>query len=127
MATKTTKAKEAEVKETKTTAKKTTAKAATKKTAAKATETKKAATATAEKKTTAKTATKKATAKTNEIFLQFAGFEFSHDEMLAKVKADYTAKTGKKTVTSTKLYVKIDDMKIYYVVNDRFMSDVELD
>ncbi|MBQ9699584.1 MAG: hypothetical protein IJV71_03085 [Lachnospiraceae bacterium] len=46
--------------------------------------------------------------------------------MLEKVKADYEAKTGKKRVTSTELYVKPEDMKIYYVVNGSFASDVEL-
>ena len=62
----------------------------------------------------------------NEIFIQFSGFEFSHEELLEKVKADYTAQTGKKTITSTKLYVKPEDMKVYYVVNDKFMGDVYL-
>ena len=122
MATKTTKVNTAtEVKETKKAATKATAE---KKTAAKATK------VAAEKKTTAKaTAEKKTATKTtnkNQIFVQFLGFEFSHEEMLEKVKADYEAKTGKKRVTSTELYVKPEDMKIYYVVNGSFASDVEL-
>lgn len=88
----------------------------------------KAAAKTTEKKATAKktTTTKTATAKKNELFIQFSGFEFSHEELLEKVKADYTAQTGKKTITSTKLYVKPEDMKVYYVVNDKFMGDVYL-
>ena len=99
--------------EVKTTAKKTATKAAAK---------------TTEKKATAKktTTTKTATAKKNELFIQFSGFEFSHEELLEKVKADYTAQTGKKTISSTKLYVKPEDMKVYYVVNDKFMGDVYL-
>ena len=89
---------------------------------------KKTATKTTEKKATAKktTTTKAAAVKKNELFIQFSGFEFSHEELLEKVKADYTAQTGKKTVTSTKLYVKPEDMKVYYVVNDKFMGDVYL-
>ena len=89
---------------------------------------KKTATKTTEKKATAKktTATKAATAKKNELFIQFSGFEFSYDELLEKVKADYTAQTGKKTISSTKLYVKPEDMKVYYVVNEKFMGDVYL-
>ena len=89
---------------------------------------KKTATKTTEKKATAKktTTTKAATAKKIELFIQFSGFEFSYDELLEKVKADYTAQTGKKTITSTKLYVKPEDMKVYYVVNDKFMGDVYL-
>ena len=89
---------------------------------------KKTATKTTEKKATAKktTATKAATAKKSELFIQFSGFEFSYDELLEKVKADYTAQTGKKTISSTKLYVKPEDMKVYYVVNEKFMGDVYL-
>ena len=89
---------------------------------------KKTATKTTEKKATAKktTTTKTAAVKKNELFIQFSGFEFSHEELLEKVKADYAAQTGKKTVTSTKLYVKPEDMKVYYVVNDKFMGDVYL-
>jgi hypothetical protein len=88
---------------------------------------KKTATKTTEKKATAKkTTTKTATAKKNELFIQFSGFEFSHEELLEKVKADYIAQTGKKTISSTKLYVKPEDMKVYYVVNEKFMGDVYL-
>ena len=95
----------------------TTAKKAAAKTAAKTTE---------KKATAKKTTTKAAATKKNEMFIQFSGFEFSYDELLEKVKADYTAQTGKKTISSTKLYVKPEDMKVYYVVNDKFMGDVYL-
>lgn len=77
------------------------------------------------KKTTAKKASEKAVKK-NELYVQFSGFEFSYDELLEKVKADYIAQTGKKTITSTKLYVKPEDMKVYYVINEKFMGDVYL-
>lgn len=88
---------------------------------AKKTTTKKATVKKAATKTTTKAASKK-----NELYVQFSGFEFSYDELLEKVKADYIAQTGKKTVTSTKLYVKPEDMKVYYVINDKFMGDVFL-
>ena len=81
---------------------------------------------TTEKKTAAKKTACKTAEKKNELFIQFSGFEFSYDELLEKVKADYAAQTGKKTVTSTKLYVKPEDMKVYYVVNEKFMGDVYL-
>ncbi len=116
MATKTTKVNtESEVKETK---KATTKAAAEKKPAAKATTEKKPA--------AKKTVEKKDAANKNQLFVQFLGFQFSYDDMLEKVKADYAAKTGKKRVTSTELYVKPEDMKIYYVVNGSFSSDVPL-
>ena len=101
--------------------------AKTEDTTAKKTATKAATAKTTEKKATAKkTTTKAATAKKSELFIQFSGFEFSYDELLEKVKADYTAQTGKKTISSTKLYVKPEDMKVYYVVNEKFMGDVYL-
>ena len=117
MATKTSKAN------TETVAKATTEKKATTKaaTAEKKTATKTAATA--EKKTAAK---KSETVNKNQLFVQFLGYQVSYDDMLEKVKADYAAKTGKKRVTSTELYVKPEDMRIYYVVNGSFTGDVEL-
>ena len=100
--------------------------AKTEDTTAKKTATKTAAKTTEKKAPAKKTTTKAAAVKKNELFIQFSGFEFSHEELLEKVKADYTAQTGKKTITSTKLYVKPEDMKVYYVVNDKFMGDVYL-
>lgn len=100
--------------------------AKTEDTTAKKTATKAAAKTTEKKAPAKKTTTKAAAVKKNELFIQFSGFEFSHEELLEKVKADYTAQTGKKTITSTKLYVKPEDMKVYYVVNDKFMGDVYL-
>lgn len=114
--TKTTKTAAVETKETKAVAK------------AENTTEKKAATktATTKKATTAKKTATKAAEKKDELFIQFSGFEFSHEELLKKIKADYVAKTGKKTISSTKLYVKPEDMKVYYVVNEKFMSDIYL-
>ena len=100
--------------------------AKTEDTTAKKTATKTAAKTTEKKAPAKKTTTKAAAVKKNELFIQFSGFEFSHEELLEKVKADYTAQTGKKTISSTKLYVKPEDMKVYYVVNDKFMGDVYL-
>lgn len=89
---------------------------------------KKVATKTAEKKTTAKktTTTKKAAEKKTELFVQFSGLEFSYEELVEKVKADYIAQTGKKTISSTKLYLKPEDMTVYYVVNEKFLGHVYL-
>ena len=97
----------------------------------KATPAKKTATkATAEKKTAEKkTATEKKTTaaeKKAELFVQFSGHEFSYEELVEKVKADYIAQTGKKTISSTKLYLKPEDMTVYYVVNEKFLGHVYL-
>lgn len=88
------------------------------------------------KKTTAKTTTKKAPAKTTkavkeavkkeEIFLQFGGLEFSDNDLVEKVKADYIASTGKKIFKNVKLYVKPEEMMVYYVVNEKYLGKVSL-
>ena len=107
------------------TAKKTTAKkTAAKKPAAKKTAAKKpAAKKTAAKKPAAKkTATKK---KTNNVYVEFAGNKFNVEKIEKAVKADYTKKSGKKTMTTVNIYVKPEDGKAYYVI-DRKKGDVAL-
>ena len=63
---------------------------------------KKAETKPAAKKTTAKKATKKE----NNVYVQFQGMEFDTAAIEAAVKADYTAKNGKKTMSSVSIYIK---------------------
>ncbi len=103
------------------TAKKTTAKktAAKKKPAAKKTAAKKPV---AKKTAAKKTTTKK---KTNNVYVEFAGNKFNVEKIQKAVKADYTKKSGKKTMTSVNIYVKPEDGKAYYVI-DRKKGDVAL-
>ena len=100
----------------KTETKKTETKATAKKTTAKKTETKPAA-----KKTTKKVAAKKE----NNVYVQYSGMEFDTAAIEKAVKADYTAKNGKKTMTSVSIYIKPEDMKAYYVI-DGIIGDVAL-
>ncbi len=111
-------AKTTEAKETKTTAKK----AATAKKAPVAKKT------VEEKAVAKKTTTKKAVAnaKAEEVFFQFSGYEFSDSELIEKAKADYKATTGKKIIKTIKLYVKPEDMMIYYIVNEKYLGKVAL-
>ena len=98
---------------------KATTKAAEKKPAAKkATTTKKAA-------TTAKKAPAKAAKVENNIYVQFSGMEFDTAAIEKAVKADYTAKNGKKDMKSVSIYIKPEDMKAYYVI-DGIIGDVAL-
>ena len=97
---------------------------AAKKTTATKTTAKKAATKTAAKKpTTAKTAAKKTAAKKAEIktemFLQFAGKEYSQEEILQKVKDIWTYDLGKNVddIKDVQLYLKPEESAAYYVVN----------
>ena len=91
----------------------------------------KAATKAAEKKPAAKKATtaKKAPAKAakveNNIYVQFSGMEFDTAAIEKAVKADYTAKNGKKDMKSVSIYIKPEDMKAYYVI-DGIIDDVAL-
>ena len=71
--------------------------------------------ATAAKKTET---TKKVAEKKTEFFVQFSGLEFSYEDLLEKVKADYIAQTGKKAISSAKVYVKPEDNKVYYVIDN---------
>lgn len=90
-----------------------------------------AATKAAEKKPAAKKATtaKKAPAKAakveNNIYVQFSGMEFDTAAIEKAVKADYTAKNGKKDMKSVSIYIKPEDMKAYYVI-DGIIGDVAL-
>ena len=88
----------------------------------------KAATKAAEKKPAAKKATtaNKAPAKVeNNIYVQFSGMEFDTAAIEKAVKADYTAKNGKKDMKSVSIYIKPEDMKAYYVI-DGIIGDVAL-
>ena len=70
---------------------------------------------------------KKAELKT-EIFLQFAGKEFSEKELLQKVK-EYWTKTLKNKVgdmKDVKLYVKPEESAVYYVINGDTTGKLEL-
>lgn len=114
---------------------KTTAKVAEKKAEPKTTtkvvekkvETKKAEEVKAEpKKAATKTTTKKPAAKkAKNVYVQFAGMEFDAAAIEKAVKADYTAKNGKKTMTSVNIYIKPEDMKAYYVI-DGIIGDIAL-
>ena len=92
-------------------AKKTTAKKATaKKTTAKKT--------TAAKATTKKAAAKKTEIKT-EMYLQFAGKEYSQEEILQKVKDIWTYDLHQNVddIKDVQLYLKPEESAAYYVVN----------
>ena len=114
---------EAKAVETKTTATKATATTAT---AAKA-PAKKAETKTAAKAPAKKAPAKKAAAKKeSNLYVEFAGKQVDVETVKANAIADYKTKSGKKTApASVKIYVKPEDGKAYYVIDDVF-GDVAL-
>lgn len=84
-------------------------KAATKKPAAKKTTAKK----TTAKKTT--TSTKKVS---TELYVQFAGYEVSEEDLVNRVKEAWVNEGNKiSTLKNINLYVKPEERKAYYVVN----------
>ena len=92
----------------------------------KAAETSKAAAKPAAKKTAAKeveekdTAVKKdAPALKADVFIQFSGNEYSESDIMEKVVAAWEAE-GKKVsaIKRTKLYIKPEEGKAYYVINE---------
>lgn len=94
-------------------------KPAAKKAAAK-TPAKRATKTAAKKTTTRKTAAKNSVVDIKaEVFVQFDGMEYSEKAILQKVTAAWEAE-GKKpsAIKRTKLYVKPEDGKAYYVINE---------
>ena len=118
-------AKAAEKTVAETTAKKTTAEATAKKTTAKTTETKTTAaktTTTAAKKTTTRTAaakTKKAAAVKENISIQFAGKDYTTEQLvkIAKDVWEFDLKKDPADFKEVQLYVKPEEAKAYYVIN----------
>ena len=106
-----------------TTAKKVAAEATAKKTTAKTTETKTtAAKTTAAKKTTTRTAaakTKKAAAVKENISIQFAGKEYTTEQLvkIAKDVWEFDLAKNPADFKEVQLYVKPEEAKAYYVIN----------
>ena len=57
------------------------------------------------------------------LFFEYAGESYNADEVVKKVKADWVALGNKvKDMADAKIYVKPEDNKIYYVVNETTYS-----
>ena len=76
-------------------------------------------TAKAPAKTAGKAEAKKPAVRAEEIFIQYAGKEFTTKDVVANVKKAWTEMTGKKEedIQDIKVYVKTEENKAYYVVN----------
>lgn len=71
------------------------------------------------KKSAVRRTAKKAAVAAEEIFIQYAGKEFTTKDVVANVKKAWTEMTGKKEedIQDIKVYVKTEENKAYYVVN----------
>lgn len=77
--------------------------------------------------TVRKTAAKKSAAKAEvkeSVFVQFAGAEYSLDDVKANVKKAWMAETGKEEsdIKDIQIYVKPEEHAAYYVVNGEFVE-----
>ena len=71
------------------------------------------------KKPAVRRTAKKAAVAAEEIFIQYAGKEFTTKDVVANVKKAWIEMTGKKEedIQDIKGYVKTEENKAYYVVN----------
>ena len=87
-----------------------------------------------EKKPAKKAVAKKSTAvktekveKKDEVFVQFAGEEFVVEDVMEKAKAAYIAEGHRAcAIKSVRLYIKPEEKKAYYVINDKAAGSIEL-
>ena len=96
-------------------------------------ETKAAAPAEAKKttKTTAAKKTAKAAApaaeKMEEIFIQYSTMEWKASELMERAKAAYAAEGHRaSSIKSVNLYVKPEERKAYYVINEKTTGSIDL-
>ena len=83
----------------------------------------------APKKTAArkKAAPKAAPEKTEEVFVQYGDGEWKTDELVQKAKDAYVAEGHRAAnIRKLSLYVKPEERKAYYVINDKASGSVDL-
>ena len=80
------------------------------------------------KKPAVRRTAKKAAVAAEEIFIQYAGKEFTTKDVVANVKKAWTEMTGKKEedIQDIKVYVKTEENKAYYVVNGEASDDFKV-
>ena len=65
--------------------------------------------------------------KTQKVFIQFGGMEWEVDSLLEQVKAAYVAQGHRaSTIRDLNVYVKPEDGKAYYTVNDKTSDSIDL-
>ena len=65
--------------------------------------------------------------KKDEVFVQFAGEEYSVEDVMEKAKAAYVAEGHRAAAIKTvRLYIKPEERKAYYVINDKAAGSIDL-
>lgn len=83
------------------------------------------------RKPAAKTEEKKEAVKADKnqetVYVQFAGLEVAVDEIKNRAKAAYEAEGHRaSSIKSLRLYIKPEEMKAYYVINDKAAGSIDL-
>lgn len=82
---------------------------------------------TAPQKTLRKKAAKAAPVKAERILVQFGAMEWNTEDLMARAKEAYVADGHRaSSIKSVSLYVKPEDMKAYYVINDKATGSIDL-
>lgn len=53
-----------------------------------------------------------------EVYVQIGWAEYDVDDLVKKCRKDYKEKNPKESIRSWKIYIKPEDQKVYYVIND---------
>jgi len=78
-------------------------------------------------KSTVAKADTKVVEKKDEVFVQFAGEEYVVEEVMEKAKAAYIAEGHRASaIKSVRLYIKPEERKAYYVINDKAAGSIDL-
>lgn len=62
---------------------------------------------------------------TEDIFIQFGGKEISHKDILNRIRQAYKDSGATDTITSLNAYVKPEENRIYYVINEDVTGSIE--
>ena len=78
-------------------------------------------------KTLRKKAPKAAPVKAERILVQFGAMEWNTEDLMARAKEAYVADGHRaSSIKTVSLYVKPEDMKAYYVINDKGTGSIDL-
>lgn len=83
-------------------------------------------TLTTQKTTSTVCKTNKTCQNCEKLYVQFYGKEFNDQQLYKIAKECYQASGQKEAIKDLKLYVKPEESKVYYVVNDSYKGDVVL-
>lgn len=62
----------------------------------------------------------------SKAFFQYQGLEFSEEDCLKKAKAGFKKQYKGNDLSDIKIYIKPEEMKIYYVANKDQVGSVDL-